>query len=142
MKKMLFKLSAVILLSLFVSNAYAQEYCLWIVNNRSDALNELKVKETSASVFSEDLLPGTAITPGTPFWVKVTDWSSELGDIQFTDMDGNPLMFTLKTTSGGEADFAYIRINIKDIHTLVLNADNTFSVYNDDRLNLGHPCEN
>jgi hypothetical protein len=142
MKKILFNLSAVVLLTLFASSVFAQDYCMWVVNNRVDALNELKVKETTASVFSEDLLPSTTITQGTPFWIRVTNWSNSLGDVQFTDMDGSPLMFTLNTTSGGTADFPYIRINIKDIHTLVLNEDNTFSVYNDDRLGLGHPCDN
>jgi len=113
MKKMLFNLSVVVLLTLFASSVYAQDYCMWVVNNRVDELNELKVKETTASVFSEDLLPSTTITQGTPFWIRVTDWSSSLGDVQFTDMNGSPLMFTLNTTSGGTADFPYIRINIE-----------------------------
>jgi len=118
----------------------SQKRCL-NVSNRSEALNELKVKQTNSTSFSEDLLPETAIEPGQAFWIRVTNWSGDLGDVQITDMDGNPLEFTLKTTSGGTSDFPYIRLNFKSIHTLVLNADNTFSVYNDDRLGLGHPCE-
>ncbi len=140
MKKNIFNLVAILLLTLVISSANAQEYCLWIVNNRSEALNELKVKETTSKTFSKDLLPNTTITAGTPFWIRVTDWSSELGDVQITDLDGNPLTFNLKTKSGGTGTFPYIRLNFEKIHTLVLNADNTFSVYNDDRLGLGHPC--
>jgi len=142
MRKKLFNLSAIILLTLFAVGVNAQDYCFWIVSNRTQAMNELKVKETTSTEFSADLLPQNAIEPGQAFYIKVTDWSNPLGDVQITDMDGNPMMFHLKTTSGGEADFPYIRINFRDIHTLVLNADNTFSVYNDDHLNLGHPCEN
>jgi len=141
MKKVLLSFVAVFFLTFAASKVSAQEYCFWIVNNRADALNELKVKEKSATSFSQDLLPNTAITQGTPFYVRVTNWSTNIADVQFTDMDGNPLEFILKTTTGGTATFPYIRLDVEALHTLVLNENNTFSVYNDDQLGLGHPCQ-
>ena len=82
------------------------------------------------------------VESGKAFWIKVSNWPNDLGDVQITDENGDPLMFTLNTVSGGVADFPYIRLNFKDIHTLVLNDDNTFTVYNNDEYDLGHPCDN
>ena len=143
MKKMFFNLSAILLLISCISTGIqAQNYCLWIVNNRYEDLYELKVKKTTSNTFSQDLLPDNMVESGKAFWIKVSDWPNDLGDIQITDDYGDPLEFTLKTVGGGVADFPYIRLNFHDIHTLVLNENGTFSIYNDDKYGLGHPCGN
>ena len=142
MKKFLFSFAAFVVLMSFAGSLQAQDYCLWIVNDRYDDLYELKVKKITSNTFSADLLPSDMGDTGKAFWIKVSNRPNDLGDVQITDENGDPLMFTLNTVSGGVADFPYIRLNFKDIHTLVLNDDNTFTVYNNDEYDLGHPCDN
>jgi len=147
MKKVLLKVTTMMFFTLIVGSVVAQDYCFWVVNNRAEDLYELKVKETHSSSFSADLIPNTTVTRGTPFWIRVNNWSNFNGDLQITRYDsysgqGIPLIFNVKNVNGYLQDYDYIRLNFRDIHTLVFNYDGTFSVYNTDKFGYGHPCSN
>ena len=71
MRSKIFKLAAIVLLTLSFSAAKAQYYCFWVANNSSETFNELKIRKTgSGNAFSRDLLPSEFMETGKHFWVK------------------------------------------------------------------------
>jgi len=143
MKKRILQLVAVVFLTMFANSVKAQDYYFWVLNNRTEDLNELKIREKSDNnaPFSNDLLPENLIEQGVAFWVKVSGWNSQIADVQITDMEGNPMEFILNTVNGGTGTFDFIRLNIATMHTLELHSDNTYSVYNEDVYELGEAGE-
>lgn len=142
MNKVLFKITTLVIFMFLSEGIFAQEYCLWVLNNTTETLNELRVKETKSTRWSYDLLPNNTIDPGKAYWIRVNSWANDLGDLQITKFNGDPLQFRLMDVNGDMRTYNYIRLNFLNIHTLVLNRDGTFSVYNDDQYGLGHPCAN
>lgn len=146
MKTKFFSIVATMLLFLSISTAKAQYYCFFVDNQSGQSFNELKIRATGTSAFSADLLPSSTIETGKHFWVQTANDKSAVYDVQITNMDGSPLLFSWKDTSGKwHESKPFISVNVKDLHTLVIGSDDdgnlTFGVYNDDRMGYGHPCE-
>lgn len=148
MKSRFLSLAIMLMLAFTVNSAKAQYYCFWVANQSSETFAELKVRPSgSGSAFSKDLLPEDLIESGKHFWVKTGNDKSELWDVQITNLDGTPLLFTYKDTRGvWHRDQRFITVSAKDLHTLVIEDDEdgnlTFSYYVDDQLSFGHPCDN
>ena len=148
MRKKLLTLVTIVLLTLTASSAKAQYYCFFVDNQSDEAFYELKIRPTGTSMaFSEDLLPEDIIEDGKHFWVKTANDRYATYDVQITDLDGKPLLFTWKDVSGNwHKSKPFISVNVKDLHTLVISTDAdgnlNFGVYNDDRFKYGHPCDN
>ena len=148
MKKKLFTLGTVLLLTLAASSANAQYFCFFVDNQSDQAFYELKIRPTgTGQAFSEDLLPEEIIEDGKHFWVKTGDDKYDTYDVQITNLEGKPLLFTWQDVNNKwHNSTPYISVNVKDLHTLVISSDGAgklnYGVYNDDRFKYGHPCEN
>jgi hypothetical protein len=147
MKKL--KLSLSIILVIFFSNGIkAQQYCFWVKNNSHEDFNEFKLRESgSGEPFGEDLLPKDFIKSGDHFQVITENNGVVLWDVQITDMDGSPLLFTYEDAAGQwHRNQRFLTVDAKELHTLVIeeNSDGTlsFSYHTDDQLAFGHPCDN
>jgi hypothetical protein len=138
-----------LVLAMTASKAKAQYFCFWIANQSSETFAELKIREYgTGTAFSKDLLPQDLVESGGNFWVKTGNDRAKFWDVQITDLEGNPILFTYKDTGGKwHRDQRFITVNAKDLHTLVIEDDPdsgelTFKYYLTDQLALGHPCEN
>ena len=146
MKTKLLSLTAIMLLSLSVSTANAQYFCFFVDNQSSETFGELKIRATGTSAFSGDLLPEDFIESGNHFWVKTGTDKYTTYDVQITNIDGTPLLFSWTDVSGNWHDSKpFISVNVKALHTLVIGEDDdgnlTFGVYNSDQFGYGHPCD-
>lgn len=148
MRSKIFKLAAIVLLTLSFSAAKAQYYCFWVANNSSETFNELKIRKTgSGNAFSRDLLPSEFMETGKHFWVKTGNDDQELWDVQITKMDGTPLLFTYKDVNGNwHRSQRYITVSGPALHTLSI-VDNdegglSFKYYKTDQYGYGDPCGN
>ena len=148
MKTKLLSFGIMLVLAFTANQAKAQYYCFWIANQSSETFAELKIRQSgSGSAFSKDLLPQDLVESGKNFWIKTGTDEVDLWDVQITNLDGTPLLFTYKDVRGvWHRNQKYITVNAKDLHTLVISEDEegnlTFSYYLTDQLALGHPCEN
>ena len=148
MKTKLLALAVTLFVGSTINKAEAQYFCFWIANQSSETFAELKVRESgSGSAFSRDLLPEDLIESGKHFWIKTGNDKALRWDVQITNLDGTPLLFTYKDVSGKwHRDQRFITVNARDLHTLVIEDDDetglTFKYYLNDQLAFGHPCEN
>lgn len=148
MKLKFFTLATIILLTLTASNVTAQYYCFFVDNQSDQSFFELKIRPTGTAIpFSDDLLPEDLIEDGKHFWIKTATDKYVTYDVQITNLDGNPLLFTWQDVNNKwHKSTPFISVNVKDLHTLVISVDAagslTYGVYNDDRFKYGHPCEN
>ncbi|HMT36572.1 MAG: hypothetical protein IPL09_05100 [Bacteroidetes bacterium] len=147
MKKKLFALATVMLLTVFLSNVYAQYYCFFVDNQSGESFYELRIRATGTNnAFSADLLPKDLIESGRHFWVKTGTDKYNTYDVKIVRLDGTPLTFTWEDVSGNmHTNKPFISVNVKDLHTLVIGSDDagnlTFAVHNDDAYGYGHPCD-
>jgi hypothetical protein len=115
MKTKFFSIVATMLLFLSINTAKAQYYCFFVDNQSGQSFNELKIRATGTSAFSADLLPSSTIETGKHFWVKTANDKSAVYDVQITNMDGSPLLFSWKDTSGKwHESKPFISVNVKD----------------------------
>lgn len=148
MKTKFLSFTIMLVLAFTANQAKAQYYCFWIANQSSETFAELKIRQYgSGAAFSKDLLPEDLIESGKNFWIKTGNDRVKHWDIQITDLDGEPLLFTYKDVSGKwHRNQRFITVNALDLHTLVIEEDAdgslTFKYYLTDQLALGHPCEN
>lgn len=148
MRKKLFTLAAVVLLTLSVNSANAQYYCFYVDNQSNETFYELKIRPTGTNrAFSADLLPEDLIETGNHFWIKTANDDYEVYDVQITKLDGSPLRFSWQGVGGDWYESKpFLSVNVKDLHTLVISVNDegnlTFSVYNYDKFKYGHPCDN
>ncbi|TAD96124.1 MAG: hypothetical protein EAZ97_14520 [Bacteroidetes bacterium] len=145
-KTKFFAIVAFLLLAFSINTASAQYFCFFVDNQSDESFNELKIRPSGKGNFGKDLLPSDLVESGKHFWVKTGNDKDINYDVQITNMDGSPLLFSWTGVDGNfYANKPFITLNVRDLHTLVIGSDEngnlTFSVHNDDAFNYGHPCQ-
>jgi hypothetical protein len=148
MKRKFVSLAVTLFLTLMITKADAQYFCFWVANHSGETFSELKIRASnSGDAFSKDLLPTDLIENGKHFWVKTGTDEIETWDVQITNLDGSPLLFTYQDVNGNwHKGQKYVTVNAKKLHTLAIEntADGglTFKYYEVDALGFGDPCSN